>query len=414
MEFGVLGPLEVRRGHHVVQLRGSKQRALLATLLLNANRVVPAERLIDDLWGEEPPESGEHALRVRVSELRKVLAIEGEQSPISTRPLGYVMLLRRDQLDLFRFEDQLERGSDALADGELSTASEVLHAALELWRGPALADVRQGDFGRSAAMRLEELRLHALELRIEAELALGHHEQLVSELQSLVKDHPLNERLRAQLMRALYGTGGGRGARCLPSRPGATRQRAGNRAEPHAAGAPTEDPRHDQSLEAPAPATTSSPDAATTPPERSLLVLASEEVAIDVLLSLAEPMARRPPHELILMRLVGEENELPPVVASLHERRSDLAERRVTARAAAFASTNRGADAALVAREQGVDLVLADLAASPERLGQLSRDTLALLEGAPCDVALLRGRGRSVELGAEHSVIVPFGAADHD
>ncbi len=396
MEFGVLGPLEVRRGHHVVRLRGSKQRALLATLLLNANRVVPAERLIDDLWGEEPPESGEHALRVRVSELRKVLAIEGEQSPISTRPLGYVMLLRRDQLDLFRFEDQLERGSDALADGELSTASEELRAALELWRGPALADVRQGDFGRSAAMRLEELRLHAFELRLEAELALGHHEQLVSELQSLVEDHPLNERLRAQLMRALYGTG--RQSEALDAfRAGRERlvSELGIEPSPALQALQRKILRHDQSLEAPAPATRSSPDAAASPPERSLLVLASEEVAIDVLLSLAEPMARRPPHELILMRLVDEENELLPVVASLHERRSDLAERRVAARAAAFASTDRGADAALVAREQGVDLVLADLAASPERLGQLSRDTLALLEGAPCDVALLR-----VEAGA--------------
>ena len=113
------------------------------------------------------------------------------------------------------------------------------------------------------------------------------------------------------------------------------------------------------------------------------------------------------------MRLVGEDDQLPAAVASLNTRRSDLARRRVPARAAAFASGTRGADAALVAREQAVDLALADLPSSPERLERLPLDTLALLEGAPCDVALLR-RGRSVDLCAEGSVIVPFGAADHD
>ena len=190
----------MRRGHHVVRLRGSKQRALLATLLLNANRVVPAERLIDDLWGEEPPESGEHALRVRVSEFAKRW-----QSRVSRPDLdssnGYVMLVRRDKVDLFRFEDQLERGSDALCDGEVSAASEELRAALELWRDRLSRTSGRGTSGAASGSRASA---RCRRVRLEAELALGHHEQLVSELESLVDEHPLNERLRAQLMRALY------------------------------------------------------------------------------------------------------------------------------------------------------------------------------------------------------------------
>ena len=135
-----------------------RSRALLATLLLSANRVVSAERLIDDLWGEKPPESGEHALRVRVSELRKALALEGEQSPISTRAPGYVMLLRRDQLDLFRFEDRLERGSNAspMESSPRRRMSCVRRSSSGAGR-PRRRRARGA--GRSAAMRLEELRL---------------------------------------------------------------------------------------------------------------------------------------------------------------------------------------------------------------------------------------------------------------
>ncbi len=413
MEFGVLGPLEVRRGDEIVRLRGAKQRALLASLLLDANRVVPAERLIDNLWGERPPESGDHALRVRVSELRKTLETEGAPGTITTRAPGYVMNVRRNQLDLFRFEDGLQRGATALADEDFAAASHELREALDLWRGPALADVVGEDFGRSEAMRLEELRLHALELCIEAELALGKHEELVSELQYLVEDHPLNERLRAQLMRALYATG--RQSEALDAYRSGRKQlvtELGIEPSPTLQALGRDILRHDPALEATGPSAAPAPRV-DKPPSRSLLVLPSSEEAVDNLLALSEPMARTPPHELILMRLVGQDDELTSIAASLHDRREQLVADGLSARAAAFATVNPGADAVQVAHEQTVDLILADLELSPDGGGKLASDSVTLLERAPCDVALLQDRSENIKL-TQRPVVVPFGAADHD
>ena len=170
-----------------------RSRALLATLLLVANRVVSAERLIDDLR-EKPPESGEHALRVRVSELRKALALEGEQSPISTRAPGYVMLLRRDQLDLFRFEDRLERGSNASPMESSPRRRMSCVRRSSSGAGPPRRRRARG-FRAPAAMRLEELpRLHALELRIEAERSPRSPRTARQRARSLV-DRPPAERV---------------------------------------------------------------------------------------------------------------------------------------------------------------------------------------------------------------------------
>ena len=201
MEFRILGPLEVADGDVVVPLAGAKQRALLAILLLSANEVVSSDRLIDELWGEQSPESGRAALQVRVSQLRKALGGGGEL--IFTRAPGYVLRLEREQLDLHRFE-RLVGEADA---AEPAVAAAKLREALALWRGPALADLAYESFARAAIGRLEELRLAALEKRIEADLALGRHAELVAEVEALVAEHPLRERLRAQLMLALYRCG---------------------------------------------------------------------------------------------------------------------------------------------------------------------------------------------------------------
>jgi DNA-binding SARP family transcriptional activator len=201
MEFRILGPLEVADGDVVVPLAGAKQRALLAILLLGANEVVSSDRLIDELWGEQSPESGRAALQVRVSQLRKALGDGGEL--ILTRAPGYVLRLEREQLDLHRFE-RLVGEADA---AEPAVAAGRLREALALWRGPALADLAYESFARAAIGRLEELRLAALEKRIEADLALGRHAELVAEVEALVGEHPLRERLRAQLMLALYRCG---------------------------------------------------------------------------------------------------------------------------------------------------------------------------------------------------------------
>ena len=186
MEFGILGPLEVLSDGKALDLGGAKQRTLLAVLLLHPNEVVPRNRLIDALWEEEPPETAQKALQVHVSQLRKALG----KARLQTRAPGYLISVEDGELDLDRFE--LARAEGRLAD------------ALAMWRGPPLADFGQRRFAEPEIARLEALQLVCLEDRIEQDLQAGHHNALVGELESLVQVHPLRERLRGQLMLALY------------------------------------------------------------------------------------------------------------------------------------------------------------------------------------------------------------------
>jgi len=179
MQFAVLGPVEVEDEGRPIPLGSAKQRALLAILLLHANEVVSRDRLINDLWGERPPESAPHSLDVYVSRLRKALQPDGGDSLLVTRPGGYVLRLGPEQLDLSRFEHLAESGRSALAAGNYDAAAIRLRQALSLWRGPALGELAYEPFARPEAERLEEQRLAALEERIEAELALGRHAALI-------------------------------------------------------------------------------------------------------------------------------------------------------------------------------------------------------------------------------------------
>ena len=203
MEFRILGPLEVWAEGVEVSLGGPKQRALIALLLLHPNEVVPTDRLIEELWGEDSPERAAAALRVNVSRLRKALP----QDVLTTRSPGYVMRVEPDELDLHRFERLVDEGRSLLARGLAADASERLREALSLWRGPALADFAYESFAQAAIARLEEIRLAAVELRIDADLVLGRHDELVGELEALVAEHPLRERLQMYLMTALYRSG---------------------------------------------------------------------------------------------------------------------------------------------------------------------------------------------------------------
>jgi len=198
LEFRILGPLEVIADGAQIPLGGAKQRALLALLLLQANRVVSRDRLIDELWETDPPETARTALQVHVSQLRKVLG----RDRIVTQAPGYLVRVEPGELDLDRFE-KLVGGLDRR---DAARTAESLRGALELWRGPPLGDL-DGSFARAERGRLEERRLLALEQRIEAELALGRHAELVPELEGLVRESPLREGLRAQLMLALYRCG---------------------------------------------------------------------------------------------------------------------------------------------------------------------------------------------------------------
>jgi DNA-binding SARP family transcriptional activator/ABC-type transport system substrate-binding protein len=207
MEFRILGPLEVRSGGHSLPLGGPKQRAVLALLLLGANRVVSRERLIAELWPDALGRDAEHALTLQISRLRKVLSATGEGEPrVITRSPGYVLRVEHDELDLDRYERLVAEGRAALAAGNTETAVARLREAESLWRGRPLADLEFEPFARLDVDRLEEQYLTGVEERIEAELAIGRHRSLVPELERLVGEHPLRERLRADLMRALYAS----------------------------------------------------------------------------------------------------------------------------------------------------------------------------------------------------------------
>jgi YVTN family beta-propeller protein len=203
VEYRVLGPLEVRDGGESLPLAGAKQRALLALLLVHANRVVSRDRLIDELWGDEPPETAVQSVQVYISRLRKLLPAE----TLLTRPPGYLLEVRPDELDMQQFERLLADGHSALAEGDAERAAGVLREALELWRGPALAEFASEPFALAERGRLEDLRLAAVEERVEADLALGRHADLIGELEALTSEHPHRERLRGQLMLALYRSG---------------------------------------------------------------------------------------------------------------------------------------------------------------------------------------------------------------
>jgi DNA-binding SARP family transcriptional activator len=201
VRFLLLGPLEVAAGETLVPVGAGRRRALLALLLLHANEVLGAERLIDELWGERPTATAAKSLHVYVSQLRKELA---PADVVLTRGGGYVIRAGPGELDVLDFERLLEEGRRALDDDRPEVASERLRAALALWRGPALADFVYERFAERHIARLEELRLVAIESRVDADLALGRHAELVGELEGLVADQPLRERLRGQLMLALY------------------------------------------------------------------------------------------------------------------------------------------------------------------------------------------------------------------
>jgi class 3 adenylate cyclase len=202
LEVRLLGPLEASRGGTPARLGGPKPRALLAVLALEPGRVVSVDRLVESLWPGEAPETAAHAVQVYVSQLRKALG-----PVIATRAPGYELELDPERVDVHRFFRLAQEGRAALEGGDPTSAEGALREALALWRGPVLADFLYEPFAQTEIARLEELRTVALEERIEADLALGRHAELVSELEALVTAQPLRERPRAQLMLALYRSG---------------------------------------------------------------------------------------------------------------------------------------------------------------------------------------------------------------
>ncbi len=205
MRFGILGPLEVAdEGGRELLLGGHTQRSVLAILLLHANEVVARDRLIEELWSGQPPASAATSLQAHISRLRRALR---EDRRILTTGGGYLIRVADGELDRERFERMVEDGAAAISAGDWGLASATLREALSLWRGPPLSDFQYDSFTQAEIARLEELRVAAVEQRVEAELALGRDVTVIGDLERLVREHPYRERLHGQLMLALYRTG---------------------------------------------------------------------------------------------------------------------------------------------------------------------------------------------------------------
>jgi predicted ATPase/DNA-binding SARP family transcriptional activator len=207
MKFRVLGPIEAWVGDRKVELGAPKQRALLAVLLLNSGRIVAQERLLQVLWQGSAPETAAHALEVYVSNLRKALMPDHPADVIRRQAPGYLLRVDSEAIDLRRFEHLVAKGRQKLDQGDAQGSSLLLREALSFWRGPAFAGADSSEFLLGERVRLEALRLDALENRIEAELRLGQHLELIGELERLVAENPFRERLCGQLMLALYRAG---------------------------------------------------------------------------------------------------------------------------------------------------------------------------------------------------------------
>jgi DNA-binding SARP family transcriptional activator len=206
MDFRLLGPLEIADRDGIVRLGQGRQRSVLVLLLLHCNEPVSSDRLIDELWGERPPPTAPKVLQNHIGQLRRALG-ERDAARLETCGHGYVLRVERGELDVERFEQLVRAGSEALSRDEPAAAAARLREALALWRGPALADVAYESFAQPVIAQLEERRLVALEQRIDAELALGRHADVIAELEALVAEHPLRERPRGLLMLALYRSG---------------------------------------------------------------------------------------------------------------------------------------------------------------------------------------------------------------
>ena len=403
LEFRILGPLEVGSEHGPIQLGGPKQRATLAILLLGANRVVSIDRLADELYAGAPPVTAVTQVQRQISELRKAL---GPGSGIETRAPGYLLDLAPDQLDLRLFERWTEEARQALARGEPQRAVDLQRRALELWRGTPLADLENEPFAQLAIARLEEVRLAALEQRIDAELALGRHRELVAELDELTVQHPFHEPFSTRLMLALYRSG--RQADALdvfrrvrealvenfgiePGRRLRTLERAILNQEP--------------SLEFDSGATgalRSAPKA-----ERIVLVLPSDDEQIDALVTTAEPLASHTDCGLLIARLLPDERSLARTAAALGARRDSLG---VETRTAAFTSQDRVEDTVRLATTHGVQLVLLDAPGLDS--GTIPDEIALILERSPADVGVLNGSELDWDSG--NGVYVPFAGGEHD
>ena len=410
--YRILGPLEVLSPAGPINLGGPRQRSVLAILLLDANRVVSIDRLADDLYGEAQPASAVTQVHRQISELRSLLEPDrtsgADSAVIETRPPGYRILVAPDALDLQVFERRVDEAGEVFAAGDAEGAARIYREALAVWRGLPLADLAFEPFAESVIERLGELRLTVVEKCIEAELELGRGSELVPELEQLVAEHPLNDRLRGQLMVALYRAG--RQAEALET------FRAGRAALVEAFGLePTPALKdlearvllQDRTLDGPS-GTRRGPDRETV---RTVLLAARDGVPLDGLVTVGRCLAAHGRHELLVTLAVEREDLLADAVAATRARRDELVGDGVTSRAAAFVSHAFGPNMARLARTHDADVMVVDTPEDIESDGAVVHGLAVLLERSPCDVAMLAG---STPSAFDRGITVLFSGGDHD
>jgi DNA-binding SARP family transcriptional activator len=417
VEFRILGPVEVQAEGRALSIRSERQRCLLALLLLNANRTVSLETAIDELWADDPPAKPVDAVQELVYQLRNALE-QGlpRGSVLQRQGAGYRIVVGRDELDLQRFEHLVRMAEDARKGGALADAVSSLRKALALWRGPALANVRFDP--RTAAQvharRLDEVRLSVLIERLELDFFLGSAREVVPELEALVAEHPLNERLRELLMRALYGSGRQADALAVYQETLAVlREELGIDPNKRLQELHRAILRHDAELDVLLDRE-QTPPAARPPGPRSIVAVALEEDELDSLLALAEPLARSQQARELLLTLILEPADvagLRHATSAVQQRRSEVVERGGEARAAAFTSAEAAHDIARLVEREGVDLLLLVAPTSLVENGTLTADTTAIAMSVPCDLGLLVPREEPPAVGP---IIVPFGGDAHD
>lgn len=410
VSFSILGTFELRAGDRQITIGAARVRALLAVLVLNAGEVVSADRLIDELWGQDPPASASHALQVYVSEARKALGTA--RDVLQTAAPGYVLRLGRDAVDVQLFERRTDAARAALAAGDAAAAADHFDEAFALWRGEPLSDFAYEPFAQLAIQRLEELRLSAEEDRIAADLLLGRHREAMPRLHELVRLHPLRERLHEHLIVALYRSG--RQAEALQAyqdarevlveQLGIDPSRSLQELEKRVL---NQDPSLDRPEGRPVePASLATPD-------RSILVVAVGQAAPGVV-TLAERLAESPVRHALInaMLLDPADGDAPAALhaatRSLAAWRSDMAERGITARATAFTSGDPADDVLRLASQQDVDLVLLESRAVVDEAGGVKM--ASILEDCAADVAIMWPR----DPGERGPVLVPFAGREHD
>jgi DNA-binding SARP family transcriptional activator len=389
--FGILGPLEARREGEELALGGRTQRAVLALLLLDAGRVVSIDRIAEELYAGAVPATAVTQVHRQVSELRRVL---GEEV-IETRAPGYVLHADPAGIDLRRFELLCERADET----DPADAVAALDEALSLWRGEPLADLSGEPWAQRPVARLEELRLRALERRLEAQLSLGRHADAVPELTELAAANPLRERLRELLMLALYRAG--RQVEALEvyrATRAALVDAFGVEPGPDLQALEQAILRHDPEL-SPARAGDAAPAVA-------VLIVGRDLATVRPLAELAAPLARRPDHELIVALLLSEGDDIAPATAALAAERARSTE---PVRVAAFVSRDRVTDALRLARTYDAGLVLVEAPPEFVRGNAPPGELVELLSRSPSDVAVtVPGQGGG------SGVLVPFAGGEHD